>query len=79
MRFENIMSVCCRQTQAMCCHPIPVTSRPHTTMVENDEDDDDLIVTCVTHLQRGGQNAEAMQPLVELRVGGPSEEGLPEL
>lgn len=32
-----------------------------------------------TNLQRGGQDAEAVQPIVELRVGGPSEERLPAL
>lgn len=38
--------------------------------------------TCVcarTNLQRGRQYAEAVQTLVELRVGGPPQEGLPEL
>lgn len=39
--------------------------------------------TCVrvysTNLQRGRQYAEAVQTVVELRVGGPPEEGLPEL
>lgn len=32
-----------------------------------------------TYLERGRQYAEAVQALVELRVGGPPEEGLPEL
>lgn len=32
-----------------------------------------------TNLQRGGQYAQAVQPLVELGVGGPSEERLPAL
>lgn len=32
-----------------------------------------------TNLQRGRQYAEAVQALVELRVGGPPQEGLPEL
>lgn len=31
-----------------------------------------------THLQRGRQYAQAVQTLVELRVGGPTQEGLPE-
>lgn len=34
---------------------------------------------CGTNLQRGGQYAEAMQTVIELRVGGPAQERLPEL
>lgn len=32
-----------------------------------------------TDLERGGQDAQAVQTLVELRVVGPTQEGLPEL
>lgn len=38
-----------------------------------------LCVFVWTNLQRGRQYAEAVQAVVELRVGGPSQEGLPEL
>lgn len=38
-----------------------------------------LCVFVWTNLQCGRQYAEAVQTVVELRVGGPSQEGLPEL